>query len=258
MEILRIVLEMVWEILGDPIWQGVGVIIALLLGLAHLLPQKAKLFAYSSVIIVIVVTILLLVKVGPSPGNSGQPVTPTVLTATPTIPASPPPPQYTSVQPVTPSALNDTPTEPALLVSYFQKPWSNNTGRTFLYIDKVTLEDNIITFYFTLVNTKETYLNFDQGVSCDGTSTTCMYVSDEKQRKYFYASKGGDLFDGNGLISIPGGSSKSGWVRYILSNDIRNYISLHRSAEDNTGRNTIYIQYKEFRCQYRPFYCYEP
>lgn len=53
MEILEVVLETLLRVLRDPIWQGVGVITGLLLALAHIFPEKAKLFVSASAIIVI-------------------------------------------------------------------------------------------------------------------------------------------------------------------------------------------------------------
>jgi hypothetical protein len=250
MEVLEIVLETVLRVLRDPLWQGVGVIIGLLLTLAQIFPERAKVFVPASAVILIMGFIAHFFA-------GGTPVQPTVnsLPRTPNLPT--PIGQNTPMWFVTSPVLTATPLVPDPSIFYFQRPWSNNTGRVFLRIEKVILESNVVTFSFELVNTKGSSLNFDQGVSCDGSSTTCMYVSDETGRKYFVQAKGGDLFDGNRIISVPAGSSKSGWVRYNLSNDTRNYISLHRSAEDNTGRNTIYINYREFRCQLQPLYCYE-
>ena len=53
MEILEIVLETVLRALRDPIWQGVGVIISILLILAQIHPERAKVFISTSIVILI-------------------------------------------------------------------------------------------------------------------------------------------------------------------------------------------------------------
>ena len=53
MEILEIVLETVLRALRDPIWQVVGVIISILLILAQIHPERAKVFISTSIVILI-------------------------------------------------------------------------------------------------------------------------------------------------------------------------------------------------------------
>jgi len=53
MEILEIVLETVLRALRDPLWQGVGVIISILLILAQIHPERAKVFVSTSIVILI-------------------------------------------------------------------------------------------------------------------------------------------------------------------------------------------------------------
>jgi hypothetical protein len=81
MEVLEIVLETVLRVLRDPLWQGVGVIIGLLLTLAQIFPERAKVFVPASAVILIMGFIAHFFA-------GGTPVQPTVnsLPRTPNLP----------------------------------------------------------------------------------------------------------------------------------------------------------------------------
>jgi len=128
-EILEIVLETVLGVLRDPLWQGVGVIVGLLLTLAQIFPERAKIFVPASAVILIMGFIAHFFA-------GDTPVQPNVtfLPRTPSLPT--PISQNTPIWSVTPPVLTATPLVPDPSIFYFQRPWSNNTGRVFCVLRK--------------------------------------------------------------------------------------------------------------------------